>query len=197
MVPDSLLFVLPVRLPGHLLVTSMDRLLLRLAGPQQPNPKPGSLLQTVNLQALLPQSVRGFMPFDVQAIPSLQQTLLSARSIQPGAAAREGAGAAMRAASQYTLGAAGQASCAETVLAVTLHRGPRVPGAVAVLQCVDGIQLSASEFQNSSPRPIKDSYDIRGENSGAVEQQAMLDVLLLSMISGHKALKEPNMIAIL
>jgi hypothetical protein len=172
---------------GHLWVTSLDCLLLRIAGPL--SNAPGTLLQTLQLQQLLPSPADRFLPFDVLAMP-----------LQPAEAADAAAVSRMRASwSPLGMGAvagcssAGQQlqqqgmACSSTQLVVTLHRGAREPGAVAVLRF--GSSHQQQDAEEGSNRGVK--------GSAAADEQQNVNVVLVALLAGHAALKEPNMIAVL
>jgi hypothetical protein len=122
--------------------TSLERLLLRLAGPCHPNS--GQLLQAVNLVQLLPPFARQLYPMDVQAAVQVQagsstkQHTAYPQVHQKLLVEKVGAGHAQHADS--------------SLMVVTVHAGSEVPAAVAVLKvhehlCVEGPQHAITPIQ--------------------------------------------------
>ncbi|KAF6251422.1 hypothetical protein COO60DRAFT_1628950 [Scenedesmus sp. NREL 46B-D3] len=169
---------------GQLWVTSLDGLLLRLAGPA--SPAPGSLLQTLHLRQLLPSPADTFLPFDVLAMP-LPITAATRSAAVPGmcpAGVDAGMGGAGTDRQQQAV------KCGGTQLVVTLHRGPPGPGAVAVFR------FGSTNAQQGAEQ---ESIEVAacGTAAGADGEQQQVAMTLVALVMQHRALKEPNMIALL
>lgn len=123
---------------GHVWTTSLERLLLRFAGPCCPNS--GCLLQQVNLVQMLPAKMNGLFPMDVQA----------AVILHPGGC-RQGQGLCQNAAD---VGNCCIGPCS-SLLVVTAHAGPRQKAAVAVLKACDGSSPGCIQLLACQEVPLK------------------------------------------
>uniref|UniRef100_A0A383WNG1 SMP-30/Gluconolactonase/LRE-like region domain-containing protein n=1 Tax=Tetradesmus obliquus TaxID=3088 RepID=A0A383WNG1_TETOB len=192
--PPTVFSKLPIKRPsglsfdheGHLWVTSLDGLLLRLAGPAAAKQAQGSLLQVLTLQQLLPGPAGGYLPFDVLAMP-----------LQPATAAEAVPGSDIAGLLPLCAGAVAGATsgssmvrCGGTQLVVTLHRGAQRPGAVAVLR-FSSDQAQQSRDQGSSGGAVDSAVQHAGD------KQQQVSVSLVTLVNGNTALREPNMVALI
>jgi hypothetical protein len=188
---------------GHLWVTSLDGLLLRLAGPA--DAALGSLLQTLQLQQLLPSPADAFLPFDVLTMPLSAAARLSSTAAPapaglgdftagmpwPEAAAAGIDGTSSLRRQQLQVVASG---CSGVLLVVTLHRGPQESCAVAVLRFQDcKVQEDAGQ-ESIGAAACRTAADV--QHAGDAEQRKGA-VRLVALVTRHKALKEPNMLTLL